>query len=229
MSKKTISIILLFIVLAFILVSCNIFDSEPNEKYISGVVKDSSGNPVTNAFLNFNFIFNTGVDTPTTLTGVNVAIGFSLQTKSKVKIILNNYLHQHLKTVIDDSLEEGSHGIVIEFTNDNGKDIYSDVFYYSIFINGNKTKEEKTYKSIAQHLSTNPLPFVKTDLHGKFSTPLSRFPYKETFLRTFGDDSITIRFSDTQFITAFTNERFGRTSFSLSHPNNIEIILNRSK
>ena len=222
---------LFILILSLFPMGCSLVDPWSGKgKLIHGIVKDTNGNPVANAYLNFNFIFADGtVDTPVTLEGSQVYITYNVSERNKVKVELRNYLHETVRILHNDTLESGLYQQLLAFKNENGKDLYSDVYFIATIIGSNPVKENKLYRSISQHLSDNPLVFAKTDSNGNFSIPLSRFPYKEIFLRDAGPAYDTLKFSDRQMLTAFTNEKYGRATFSISHLSPMTIILNRTK
>ena len=225
------------LIISCIVISCKSDSTGPSqEQFISGIVKDSIGNPVPNAYLNFNFRFRQSgysgivVDTPVTLNqGYSAELGFDLPERTKVKVVLRNYVRHNVVTLVDDTLDTGSWSIDLNLNgwkDNSGRDLYSDIYRGVATIGDSVIVPEAIINlSRAQHLSNNPLPYAQTDEKGRFSIPLPRLPFRETF--SFPHD--TLRYENEQYLTAFTATKFGRTLISISDPSEATIYLTRSK
>jgi len=236
---KAILVVAIQLFLALLILSCKSDTVGPgSEKFITGIVRDTLGRPVPNAYLNFNFRYRLSaypgvvVDTPTVIgVGPHSLYQFDVPIRSFVSMVKENYLHQHIKTLINDTLERGAWDV--EFIGDTnvdrdeaGRDIYSDVYFIKLSIGSSVPTEWKFVQSTAQHLSSNPLPYAQTDWFGNFAIPFSRLPFKEIF---FASPNDTGTFDDQQILTAFTQSSFGRSNVSISNPQLVRIVLNRSK
>jgi hypothetical protein len=219
--------------IAIIQFSCKSDTVGPQGTYLTGIVKDSLGNPVPYAYLNFNFRYQvTGfpgvvVDTPSALgQGIAVSLGFTLSQPEKVRVVVRNFIQQYIATVYDDTSFAGTSEIDVNLNgwkDSAGKDLYSDVYRIVATVHDTViTPEVEVPISRAQHLSTNPRPFLRTDDQGKFAISMSRLPFGET-------TASGLRIDNTQYLTAFNSQRFGRTLVSANNASFITIVLDRTK
>ncbi len=232
---KPLAIFVSLFILAAIFVSCNSNSvGPPSDKYITGIVRDSAGNPVAGAFLNISYRLRdqqTGGTIGGELDGPNPdtsnfteLLTLDVQVRSHAHVILENYVHQYIKTMFDDTVEAGVNEI--QFTNKDslGRTLYTDMYYCQVTLVPLDTLQQpvtltdKVLLLIPQHLSKNPSPFLTTDGQGRFAIPLSRLPIKDTlfFLRTGTPD--TLLFEDTHLLYAFTTTRYGSTDVSTANP-----------
>lgn len=234
------------LILAGIIVSCSSNTVGPStEKSITGIVRDSAGNPVAGAFLNISYRLRdqqTGQTIGGELDGPNPdtsniteLLTFDVQVKSHAHVMLENYVHQYIKTILDDTVEAGVH--VIQFTDKDslGRTLYTDMYYCQVTLVPLDTLQppvtlfDKVFLLILQHLSKNPSPFLKTDDQGRFAIPLPRLPIKDTLLYSRNGSPDTLLFEDTHRLYAFTTTRYGSTDVSTSNLIDHTITLTNAK
>ncbi|MGA2622511.1 MAG: hypothetical protein ABSF91_01535 [Bacteroidota bacterium] len=243
--KPTATFIFLFI-LAAIFASCNSNSvGPPSEKYITGIVRDSAGNPVAGAFLNIGYRLRdeqTGGTIGGELNGpspdtsyVTVRLGFEVQVKSHAHVVIENYIHQYIKTISDDTVEAGMYEIQFTIKDSLGRTLYSDMYFYQVTLvpldnpQHAVTFTNKFFLLIPQHLSKNPSPFLRTDDQGRFAIPLSRLPVEDTLFASTNGSPDTLLFEDTHRLYAFTTTRYGSTDVSTSNLVDHTIILTNAK
>jgi|GEM_PF-5883027 len=243
--KQSATSVFLFIMAATIVSCSSNTVGPPSEKYITGIVRNSAGNPVAGAFLNIGYRLRdqqTGGTIGGELNGpspdtshVTYMLGFDVRVTSHAHVMLENYVHQYIKTLFDDMVEAGENEIPFTLKDSLGRTLYSDMYSYEVTLVPLDTLQQAvtlTYNFfllIPQHLSKNPSPFFTTDGQGRFAIPLSRLPVKDTlfFLTTGPPD--TLLFEDTHRLYAFTTSWYGSTDVSTSNLIDHTITLTNSK
>ena len=234
MNLKT--IIRVTLLSATLFLSCKSDPVAPEkEQAITGIVKDGNGNPVADAYLNFVFEM-----TPASAalhregdpdeTMPSTTIRFSIPGRSHVKVTIENYVHQYVLTLVDDTLNGGMHGLSWNGNDGSGKAFYTDCYFYRLSIGGNVTVSRMLF-TVDQHLATNPAAYVRTDRDGRFSIPLSRIPVNEIFTQTNASGEIigTTKLADAQRLYAFTSTHYGVESVSLTELVDNTIVLSTPK
>lgn len=69
-------------------------------------------------------------------------ISFSLPEKSHVRLIVYNVLGQHVRTLVDQTLQAGQHDVIFDSRDDNGRELASGIYLYHI----NTDKNSQTRK-----------------------------------------------------------------------------------
>ena len=242
---KLVIILIADIILALLALNCKSDSTGPSqEKYVTGIVKETSGNPVANAFLNISYRLKnkrTGEIIGGELNGQNpdsanvlTSIVFIAQTTSHAHVTLENYLHEYIKTLFDGTVDEGMNEIFFDVKDSLGRTLYSDMYFCGIILTPLDTLSSVTpltqniFLLILQHLSKNPSPFAKTDHNGRFTIPLSRLPINEMILYSPNGITDTLLFEDNHLLYAFTTTRYGSTDVSISNLIDHTIILTYS-
>ncbi len=203
------------------------------EAVIFGVARDSSGNPVHDANLNFIFRFRSIItnqvyaDTPAGAGGITL-IMFAIPTRAFIILSIDNFVGDPITTLVSDTLNPGSYQIQWNGKDNQQRDVYSDCFFWKLRVNDSLHQRNKMVFITAQHLSMNAARYVQTDNYGRFTIPLSRLPVDEIFVRTTIDPTPidSIRLDDVQSLYAFKGNTFGHATISLSDRRETIIILN---
>lgn len=225
----------LFLLLAIFLgLSCRSNPTGPAEEpAVFGVVRDTSGNPVPGANLNFVFRFRSIItnqvyaDTPTGA-GVSTLIRFSTPSRAFINFSIDNYVGNPITTLVSDTLNPGNYEIQWNGKDDQQRDVYSDCYFLKLSANNSPPQKNKMVFVTAQHLSMNPAPYVQTDNNGRFTIPLSRLPVNEIFIRTINEPTPvdSIKLDDVQTLYAFKGNTYGHATISLSDRRETNIALN---
>jgi hypothetical protein len=227
--------LLLIASISFLLLSCKSDPTDPvKADSVTGVVKDVNGNPVAGAFLNFSF----KLTSPTSalqkrdevLVPPSTTIRFEIPGRRRVKLLIENYVHQPIKVLVDDTLNAGTYSNAWNGTNSEGKVVYSDCYFYKLWLDDSLTTG-KMLLIADQHLMGNPLAYALTDNVGRFSIPLSRIPVSETFTLRNASGTIigSAKLDALQELVAFTPTYFGVATVSLTELRDNTIVLSRQR
>jgi hypothetical protein len=223
----------------FILVglSCRTHTSGPSgESVIFGVIRDSLGSPVSSAYLNFVFRFRSIItnqvyaDTPTGA-GVTAVIRFEIPSRAFINFSIENYIGNPIRTLVSDTLQPGTYVIQWDGKDEQQRDAYTDCYYLKRTVNSYPLEKSKMVLVTAQHLSSNPAPYVQTDNNGRFTIPLSRLPVNEIFIRTINDPTPvdSVKLDDIQTLFAFKGNSYGSSTISLADRREVIITLNTTR
>jgi hypothetical protein len=224
--------------IACLLVSCKSDTVGPSgDTFITGIVRDTAGVPVPNAYLNFIFYLRntrTGEisgDVPPDPDSMSytVTVGFDVPRRGLVSVVMRNYLREYIRTVVRDSLDEGAYGVEFPFKDMNGRTLYSDLFLFEIALDDSLLQTRKVLLDQSLHLASNPALYAQTDKYGRFMIPTMRLPFKEILQQFTGTTNDTLVFDDHQTLYAFTATRYGRVKMSISNPADLSITLDRPK
>jgi hypothetical protein len=237
MTRKTYILALgLSILITCFLLSCKSDAVGPlSGTYITGIVKDAAGILVPNAYLNFIFYLRNkrtneiigGVPPNPDSTSHTMMVEFDIPRRGLVNVVMRNYLHEYIKTVLHDTLDEGTNAIEFPVKDVNGRTLYSDLYLFESALSDSPLQTQKILLDQSLHLAPNPAVYAQTDNNGRFLIPLMRLPFKEIFPYTVTND--TLIFDNRQTLYAFTTTRYGKVEMSLSAPADITIILNKLK
>lgn len=223
--------LLLFVIgVAF---SCRSTTGPGEEPAIFGVVRDTSGNPVPHANLNFVFRFRSIItnqiyaDTPTGA-GATTLIQFENPSTSFINFSIDNYIGNPIRTLVSDTLNPGTYVIQWNGKDEQQRDVYSDCYFLKLSANNFPPQTSRMIFVTVQHLSSNPAPYAQTDNNGRFTIPLSRLPINEIFTRALTDTTVadSIKLDDVQTLYAFKNNTYGHATVSLSDRRETNIVLN---
>lgn len=230
MARKLFQAILAVSVLHIL--SCRSDTVGPREKYITGTVRDTSGHPVPNAYLNFFYLVALHSFDKPTMTLPTTIIQFNTPHRGVLRVSIANYQHTVVRTFLPDTVQPGYNEVAWDFKDDQGRSLYSDVYFATGTLDDSLLKVQRLFAVVEQHLETNPSPFATTDLTGKFSIPLSRLPLNETFIRYNPDngDSLGVyTIGPKDLLYAFTSSRFGVDTVEYSNLRDLTITLSQSK
>lgn len=218
--------------LPWLIAGCKSDSVGPSQgSYVSGIVRDSVGNPAAGAYLNFLYdiaphsLRKPGSTMPTT------TIEFQLPRSGILRISIANYLHVVVRTLPADTVEPGINAVQWDFKDDQGRSLYSDVYFITGMLDDSLLGVRRMLAVVDQHNVTNPAPFATTDWAGRFMIPLSRLPLNEVFTRTdFDGDSIgTFTIGSKQLLYAFTQTRYGLDTVEFSSLRELTITLSHPR
>lgn len=160
----------------------------------------------------------------------STTIRFQIPVRRRVKLLIENYVHQPISILVDDTLNAGVYSIAWNGTNSDGKSIYSDCYIYMLWLDDSLTTGKMLFVA-DQHLMQNPLAYAQSDNAGRFSIALSRLPITETFTLTDASGTVigTAKLEARQQLYAFTTTHFGVATVSITELQDNTIILSSQK
>jgi len=174
--KKAKILIIIFSVLLLIILSCT-DSTEPDETAeISGIVTNSSGEPVPDAKIVLSYYTEsiTARSEPT--------YSFSLDDSIHVRL----WITQHdatdmVKIIVDDYLPPGNHAFTWDTTNSEGLFIVSNFYDWHLKMWGmqveNKMLLNRSYDDITGDDVNNYESFAATDDNGNYEFEIDRLPF----------------------------------------------------
>ncbi len=167
------SLLLLSILACFTLCSC--FLTQSDTKYVKGQITDADGQPVTNAYVGIDYVYeNTDAqERPTT------SIHYSLHDAGYTKIwISTENISDTVKVLLNENMDVGYHYVTWDATNDDG--YYVKTGFYKFNMRSDESSDTLVIAVPAIYCNVNNENFTqftyydKTDENGKFSIPDSQ-------------------------------------------------------
>jgi len=201
--------------------------------FITGLVVDTSGIPVPEAFLNFAVRLKSLSNGSTFDQGPSNTVGFGVNISERgyVNLSLHDFTGLRVRTLLAETLDAGHHLIFWDLLNDQQEYSYTDCYYLFHWAGDSLVDSSFALIATAQHLQVNPAPYVQTDAKGRFTIPLSRLPVNKVFFATddLGNMVDSLKLDDTQVLYAFNSASYGTDSVSLSAPLSLTITLSTPK
>ncbi len=159
---------ILIILCSLLLCSCNSTSSDT--KYVKGQITDADGQPVTNAYVGIDYVYeNTDApERPTT------SIHYSLHDAGYTKIwISTENISDTVKVLLSENQEAGYHAVSWDGTNESDKYVKTD--FYKVNMRSVESSDTLTiavpaiYCTVGFDNFTQFTYYDKTDENGKFS------------------------------------------------------------
>jgi hypothetical protein len=204
-------------------------DSEDEVTFaVTGVVRDFVGNPVANARVSIEYQYV--IDTiPWSSAGTlepqpDIPISFDLREAGEWSVRIADYSGR-LVRVFEGSDEAGSHMIVWDGTDENGRPLPAGVYLAQLKA-GDISAEVNFFRILScEEMRTSDASTVITDSDGKFAESWDIVPLGESWLTTneLGGSRLRYTISDTIHVCAWSGESGGSQLATLKRGSTIGI------